>query len=146
MRDGYMALFNDHGFTAIRRVRGDNYCAIRSVIHELLCFAPVNVLNAASKYRGRLEAVLSKYPGLLQRWTFAGRIVVKPHEVMEKIDECMRVLSAEACVFRREDVLSKRIELGRRLFCSAEREMMVLKAVKLLLLSLKQRRIISPPF
>ena len=136
MRAGYSSLVAHHGICAIRRVRGDNYCAIRSVVHQLLCHHPLALRDASSDFKTRVRTLQATRPGLLQQWSFAGRIAVNNHEILSKITECHMTLMEEADVFIRESSTNKRFDMAFQLFSSGERELRVLEAVKVLMLRL----------
>ena len=143
MRRGYMSLVHDYNISALRLIRGDNYCAIRSVLHELLCRNPRALINACDSFSQRANTLQMSRSGFLQQWTFAGRIQDKPHEVLNKISECNSTLLEAAYMFEQEQSTEERFQRAALMFTAGECELRMLEAVKMLMLCLFHRFMFS---
>ena len=97
----------EEGYEYIRRIRGDNYCALRSVMFQILtsCDVKKSVLNlfpseeAALK---RLEELKAEHGALINEWKFGTNSFLREGKCRNK--------SLQACIKTFYDMVSSMTE------------------------------------
>lgn len=135
IRKGYKEM--SHKFSSVRRVRGDNYCALRATLYQVLC----HTTQMPDWLRGESVTMLPKeleaQEGLISQWIFPGECLQEDGTVdatqqlqgyMELLREKWQAAVACASPFERQ-------QLCEQWFQGGEQELGLMEALKLLMLS-----------
>lgn len=138
MRSAYQELI-DRGFDRILPVRGDNYCGIRAVTHQLLCHHPSHLNEINLLLPQMLQKHRVSHWDTLRRWSFAERL--KPANksdaaVNALLQECVTVFVDTNRGFVAIASHRERLAKAEEFFASSK-ELMYLEAVKLLMFCLR---------
>eukprot|EP00118_Oscarella_pearsei_P016074 m.150372 g.150372 ORF g.150372 m.150372 type:complete len:582 (+) comp38551_c0_seq30:63-1808(+) len=133
MLRGYQ-LISSRGFKSIRRIRGDNYCALRASLFQAL------VQNIPAIKEWRLDHFPSRVFKLeeckwLREWSFAERI--PSDQPVEFLGDCLGILSNKAREVLEKKSYAERVDYVARVFNDSRQwkiPIALLEAVKYLML------------
>uniref|UniRef100_A0A3Q0SQU3 OTU deubiquitinase with linear linkage specificity n=1 Tax=Amphilophus citrinellus TaxID=61819 RepID=A0A3Q0SQU3_AMPCI len=121
-------------FGSVRRVRGDNYCALRATLFQVLSHS---TQLPAWLHDENLAKQLEAQEGLINQWMFPGECLHgdRTGDAIQQLKGYMELLrnTWQAAVDCASDV--KRQQLCERVFQGGEEELGLLEALKLLMLS-----------
>ncbi|XP_077410425.1 uncharacterized protein LOC144040253 [Vanacampus margaritifer] len=127
IRKGYTEL-SQH-FAAVRQVRGDNYCALRATLFQ--------VLSQASQVPAWLQDddcdVAEDLSELTGQWTFPGETETQP-DVAQRLQNSLEILRNKWHAAARCPSAAERRQLCAAAFGGGEEEAAMLEALKLLML------------
>ena len=99
-RQGYEEMASRYGLTHLQRVRGDNYCAVRAALYQLLAkgLPPPNA--------NRCRRLLDSVGDWVTAWSFGSRLPYDVTTARAGIQDCLNTLSqlvrtaeGRACTF-----------------------------------------------
>ncbi|KAM7369769.1 hypothetical protein PAMP_011063 [Pampus punctatissimus] len=135
IRKGYKEM--SQRFGSLRRVRGDNYCALRATLFQVLSHSTQLPAWLQEEDVTTLPTVLEAQEGLISQWTFPGECLQgdETKDVTQQLKGYMELLrdkwrAAVDCCSAAE-----RQQLCERVFQGGEEELGLLEALKLLMLS-----------
>ncbi|KAM7390275.1 hypothetical protein PAMA_008445 [Pampus argenteus] len=135
IRKGYKEM--SQRFGSLRRVRGDNYCALRATLFQVLSHSTQLPAWLQEEDFTMLPTVLEAQEGLISLWTFPGECLQgdETKDVTQQLKGYMELLrdkwqAAVDCCSAAE-----RQQLCERVFQGGEEELGLLEALKLLMLS-----------
>uniref|UniRef100_A0AAV2LA28 Uncharacterized protein n=1 Tax=Knipowitschia caucasica TaxID=637954 RepID=A0AAV2LA28_KNICA len=135
IRKGYKEL--SQKFSSLRRVRGDNYCALRATLYQVLCNTSQMPQWLREDNITTLPKELEAQDGLICQWIFPGECLrgdgtgdatLQLQSYLELLQKKWR--EAAACASAAE-----RQQLCEQWFQGGEEELALLEALKLLMLS-----------
>lgn len=135
IRKGYKEM--SQKFSGVRRVRGDNYCALRATLYQVLCHATQMPDLLQEESVTMLPKELEAQDGLISQWIFPGECLQgdgtgdatqQLQGYMELLREKWQAALACACP-------SERQQLCEQWFQGGEQELGLLEALKLLMLA-----------
>ncbi|XP_062986305.1 ubiquitin thioesterase otulin isoform X2 [Elgaria multicarinata webbii] len=134
IRKGYEAV--SRKFISIRRVRGDNYCAVRATLFQALSQA-TQLPDWLQREDMMLvpERLMVKYDWITQ-WQLRQKWTSKVENLMEEIKECLMLLKRKWKNMSEIKILSERQAACDELFKSEEDEYRLYEAVKFLMLNI----------
>ncbi|XP_061445512.1 ubiquitin thioesterase otulin isoform X3 [Rhineura floridana] len=133
IRKGYEAV--SQKFISIRRVRGDNYCAIRATLFQ--------ALSQATRLPGWLqredmillpEKLMDKY-GWITQWQLRQKWTSKVENLVDEIKKCLMLLKSKWKHMSEMKMLTEKQAACDELFRSEEDEYKLYEAVKFLMLN-----------
>lgn len=135
IRKGYKEM--SQKFSSLRRVRGDNYCALRATLYQVLCHATHMPEWLREESVTMLPKELEAQDGLISQWVFPGECLQgdETGDATQQLQGYMELLrekwqAAVACACP-----SERLELCEQWFQGGEQELGLLEALKLLMLA-----------
>ncbi|NXX87884.1 OTUL thioesterase, partial [Centropus bengalensis] len=133
MRKGYEAVA--HKFASIRRVRGDNYCALRATLFQALSQATqLPSWLQSEDFTMLAENLLSKYDWI-KEWQLKEKMARKMGEISDEIREYLILLREKwKNISEIEDLVEKQ-EACDKLFTNEEEEYSLYEALKFLMLN-----------
>ncbi|KAJ7338420.1 hypothetical protein JRQ81_012062 [Phrynocephalus forsythii] len=134
IRKGYEAV--SHKFISIRRVRGDNYCAVRATLFQALSQA-IQLPDWLQREDIELlpQKLMAKYNWIAQ-WQLRQKGTSKVENLMDEIKECLMLLIRKWKNLSEMKNLAERQAACDELFRSEEDEYKLYEAVKFLMLSI----------
>ncbi|XP_074843935.1 ubiquitin thioesterase otulin isoform X2 [Carettochelys insculpta] len=133
MKKGYEAV--SQKFTSIRRVRGDNYCAVRATLFQALSQASELPEWLQSEELMLLpEKLLSKYDWIRQ-WQLRPKLGRKMGELSDEIKDCLMLLRKKWESMSEMKSPVERQAACDELFTNEEEEYSLYEAVKFLMLN-----------
>lgn len=138
MRLGYSQVVQSTGCESMRRIRGDNYCALRATLFQVLS-QNLNILLSWKKIRDIIsvpdELVQDYKCGWLTEWSFAGRLRVSPKKKIDTLRQCLQSFCDQVEASRSMETQDARILCFLSFFNSGrEEEILLFEAIKLLML------------
>ncbi|XP_034428755.1 ubiquitin thioesterase otulin isoform X1 [Hippoglossus hippoglossus] len=134
IRKGYKEM--SQRFSSLRRVRGDNYCALRATLFQVLSLSTELPAWLQEDDATRLPEHLEAQEGLISQWTFPGQCLQGDGtgDVTQQLKSYMELLRNkwQAAVDCSSD--AERHQLCERVFQGGEEELGLLEALKLLML------------
>ncbi|XP_030300973.1 ubiquitin thioesterase otulin isoform X1 [Calypte anna] len=133
MRKGYEAV--SRKFASIRRVRGDNYCALRATLFQALSQATqVPSWLESEDFTMLPERLLSKYDWI-QQWQLKQKLSRKMGEISDEIKEYLMLLRKKwKYISEIKDPIEKQAACDK-LFKNEEEEYSLYEALKFLMLN-----------
>lgn len=136
IRKGYKEM--SHRFSGLRRVRGDNYCALRATLYQVLCHTTQVPKWLQEDTFTMLPKELEAQEGLISQWIFPGECLLHGDgtlDATQQLQGYMELLrekwqAAVACAS-----LSERQQLCEQWFQGGEQELGLMEALKLLMLA-----------
>ncbi|XP_053164718.1 ubiquitin thioesterase otulin-like [Hemicordylus capensis] len=133
IRKGYEAV--SHKFISIRRVRGDNYCAVRATLFQALsqanqlpdCLRDEDIMSLPEK-------LIVKYDWITQ-WQLRQRWTRKVENLIDEIKECLVLLRRKWQLVSEIKTFAERQAACDELFKGDEDEYSLYEAVKFLMLN-----------
>ncbi|KAF7240407.1 Ubiquitin thioesterase otulin [Varanus komodoensis] len=133
IRKGYKAV--SQKFISIRRVRGDNYCAVRATLFQALAqTTQLPVWLQREDIMLLPEKLMNKYDWITQ-WQLRQKWTTKAENLMDEIKECLILLKMKWKNLSEMKSLSERQAACDKLFKSEDDEYRLYEAVKFLMLS-----------
>lgn len=135
IRKGYKEM--SQRFSSLRRVRGDNYCALRATLYQVLCHTTQMPVWLQEENVTMLPKQLEAQEGLISHWVFPGECLQEDGtgDATQQLKGYMELLQNkwQAAV----DCLSaaERQQLCEHVFQGGEEELGLLEALKLLMLA-----------
>lgn len=135
IRKGYREM--SQKFSSVRRVRGDNYCALRATLYQVLCQATQMPEWLREESVTMLPKELEAQDGLISQWIFPGECLQgdgtgdatqQLQGYMELLREKWQAAVVCACP-------SERQQLCEQWFQGGEQELGLMEALKLLMLA-----------
>lgn len=134
IRKGYKEM--SQRFSSVRRVRGDNYCALRATLYQVLCHSTQLPVWLQDDDITMLPKELEAQDGLISQWTFPGECVQGDGsgDAAQQLKGYMELLrnkwqAAVGC-----SSTAERQRLCELVFRGGEEELGLLEALKLLML------------
>nr|XP_028593789.1 ubiquitin thioesterase otulin isoform X1 [Podarcis muralis]XP_028593790.1 ubiquitin thioesterase otulin isoform X1 [Podarcis muralis] len=133
IRKGYEAV--SQKFISIRRVRGDNYCAVRATLFQALSQA-VQIPAWLKREDMMLlpEKLMEKY-GWIAQWKLRQKWTSKVENLVDEIKDCLMLLKSKWKRMSEMKALAERQVACDELFRSEEDEYKLYEAVKFLMLN-----------
>uniref|UniRef100_UPI003AACD07E uncharacterized protein n=1 Tax=Centroberyx gerrardi TaxID=166262 RepID=UPI003AACD07E len=135
IRKGYKEM--SQRFGSLRRVRGDNYCALRATLFQVLCHSTQLPAWLQQEDIAMLPEELEAREGLISQWTFPGECQQGDgtDDAAQRLKGYIELLqnrwkAAVGC-----STAEERQQLCERVFQGGEEELGLLEALKLLMLS-----------
>ncbi|XP_060047149.1 ubiquitin thioesterase otulin isoform X4 [Erinaceus europaeus] len=133
MRKGYEEV--SQKFTSIRRVRGDNYCALRATLFQAMSQATASPAWLQDPELTRLpEKLISKHSWIKQ-WKLGLQLEEKGEDLVENIKESLALLRRKWAALADLGTAEARQLACDELFASADEEYLLYEAIKFLMLS-----------
>lgn len=138
MRLGYQEIINVTSRSAMRKIRGDNYCGLRAT-----CFQILSQKLSVLETWGSCDELIDLPQTLLQshrcswlaQWSFAGRLKVTPKKRLDTLKSCLQNFCDEVQISRSIDSDEERINHFLDYFNSGKPdEVLLFEAMKLLML------------
>ncbi|XP_068707559.1 uncharacterized protein [Montipora foliosa] len=132
MKKGYESILLRTKCQHLRQIRGDNYCAIRAVLFQILAGEQTNLNLFAPEKMTRLENIPSSLAAV-DHWSFANRLPVAQSEVVKTLEKFLAFFSDK--IRKIHDISSQpeRIESVLSLLNNEPEEFKMLEATKLLM-------------
>ena len=143
MLEGYNELVKRFNSSYLRRIRGDNYCALRSVVFHLLTQANEVVLfrsktNDSSAYiKNVIHRLVNELNciNLLNQWNFANRVSFSTEDRLQVAHKCVDCLADQLTEFGNIESDAERHEAAANLMNNGSiTEIYLFEAVKLMML------------
>ncbi|XP_077789483.1 ubiquitin thioesterase otulin isoform X2 [Podarcis muralis] len=133
IRKGYEAV--SQKFISIRRVRGDNYCAVRATLFQALSQA-VQLPDWLKREDMMLlpEKLMEKY-GWIAQWQLRQKWTSKVENLVDEIKDCLMLLKSKWKRMSEMKAFAERQVACDELFRSEEDEYKLYEAVKFLMLN-----------
>lgn len=135
IKKGYKEM--SQSFASVRRVRGDNYCALRATLFQVLSHSTQLPAWLQDEDVIMLPKQLEAQDGLISQWTFPGECLQRDGtgDAVQQLKGYMELLrnTWQAAVDCATD--AERQQLCERVFQGGEEELGLLEALKLLMLS-----------
>lgn len=135
IRKGYKEM--SHKFSSVRRVRGDNYCALRATLYQVLCHTTHMPECLRQESVTMLPKELEAQEGLISQWIFPGECLqgdgtIDATQQLQGYIELLREKwqAAVLCASPAE-----RQQLCEQWFQGGEQELGMMEALKLLMLT-----------
>ncbi|XP_034023265.1 uncharacterized protein LOC117507489 isoform X2 [Thalassophryne amazonica] len=134
IRKGYKVMSQTFG--SLRRVRGDNYCALRATLFQVLCHATQVPAWLQQEDITLLPEELEAQEGLVSQWLFPGecRQGNRITDATQQLKGYMELLQKKWRAVADCSGAVERLQLCERLFQGGEEELGLLEALKLLML------------
>ncbi|XP_020636943.3 ubiquitin thioesterase otulin isoform X1 [Pogona vitticeps] len=134
IRKGYEAV--SHKFISIRRVRGDNYCAVRATLFQALS-QTIQLPDWLQREDIVLlpQKLMAKYDWIAQ-WQLRRKWTSKVENLMDEIKECLMLLMRKWKNLSEMTNVAERLAACDELFRSEEEEYKLYEAVKFLMLNI----------
>jgi ubiquitin thioesterase otulin len=137
MRKGYKGIPGKVGFHHLRRIRGDNYCALRATLYQVLVhrLPLAEAIGSLQEVTKLLEVFRDRQYVYLQNWSFGGRLTTRSGQVYDQVLQCVQCLYQQI-----EAVLNQNSEEAREKYVSSllnsseETDIRLMEAVKVLLM------------
>ncbi|XP_041670168.1 flocculation protein FLO11-like [Cheilinus undulatus] len=135
IRKGYKEM--SQRFGCLRRVRGDNYCALRATLFQVLSHSTKLPLWLQEEDITMLPKQLEAQEGLISQWTFPGECLQGDGtgDAIAQLKGYMELLRTKWQAAVDCSSASERQQLCERVFQGGEEELGLLEALKLLMLS-----------
>ncbi|XP_074549902.1 uncharacterized protein LOC141807662 [Halichoeres trimaculatus] len=134
IRKGYKEL--SQRFSSLRRVRGDNYCALRATLFQVLCHSTQLPVWLQEEDITMLPKQLEAQEGLISQWTFPGECVQGDGtDAIAQLKGYMEQLRNKWQAAVDCSSALERQQLCERVFQGGEEELGLLEALKLLMLN-----------
>lgn len=136
LREGYHEVSKLFGLTSVQTVRADNFCAMRSVLYQVLVnnLAITKTIGTNQECIRKLNVFTSPQHCYLKTWNFANRLPYVKGMTDEMLRNCVH------CLYHQIEVLSEMKSLATReeymtklLNCNPEVDLKLLEAVKVLM-------------
>lgn len=132
MKKGYDDILSRTKCQYLRRIRGDNYCAIRSVLFQMLA-AQCSIKNLFARDKiAKLESI-PRSLAEVDHWSFANRLPVSQSEVVETLEKFLAFFKEKICKVLDISSQPERVEHILSLFNNEPEEFQLLEATKLLM-------------
>ncbi|CAB1448663.1 unnamed protein product [Pleuronectes platessa] len=134
IRKGYKEM--SQRFSSLRRVRGDNYCALRATLFQVLSHSTQLPVWLQEDDATMLPEHLETQEGLISQWTFPGQCQRGdgPEDVTQQLKSYMELLRNKWQAAVDCSSAAERHQLCERVFQGGEEELGLLEALKLLML------------
>lgn len=135
IRKGYKEM--SHKFSGVRRVRGDNYCALRATLYQVLCHATQMPEWLQQENVTMLPKELEAQEGLISQWIFPGECLLGDGTVdaTQQLQGYMELLQQKWQAAVLCESPSERQHLCEQWFQGGEQELGLMEALKLLMLA-----------
>uniref|UniRef100_A0A4W3IMR8 OTU deubiquitinase with linear linkage specificity like n=1 Tax=Callorhinchus milii TaxID=7868 RepID=A0A4W3IMR8_CALMI len=134
MRQAYKAVYMDHHFKHIRRIRGDNYCALRATLFQILSQGiPFPTWMKEQDIAKFPEKVYSQGCNWVQQYSF-GPEKYTGENVFGKLRKNLETLKVQWITISAIKDQEKRVEMCINLFNDQKKEYMMFEAMKFLML------------
>lgn len=132
MKKGYDDILSRTKCQYLRRIRGDNYCAIRSVLFQMLA-AQCSIKNLFARDKiAKLESI-PRSLAEVDHWSFANRLPVSQSDVVETLEKFLAFFKEKICKVLDISSQPERVENILSLFNNEPEEFQLLEATKLLM-------------
>ncbi|XP_028290751.1 uncharacterized protein LOC114454459 [Gouania willdenowi] len=133
IKKGYKEM--SHRFSSLRRVRGDNYCALRATLFQVLSHSTQLPTWLQDDDITSLPKHLQAQEGLISQWTFPSDCLLEDRgDATQRLGGYMELLQNKWRAAVDCSSAAERQQLCERLFQCGEEELGLLEAVKLLML------------
>ncbi|AWP17103.1 Hypothetical protein SMAX5B_004612 [Scophthalmus maximus] len=134
IRKGYEEMSQKFG--SLRRVRGDNYCALRATLFQVLSHCTQLPAWLQDEDTAMLLKKLEAQEGLVKQWKFPGECLQRDGtgDVTQQLKSYMELLRSEWQAAVDCSSAVERQQLCERVFQGGEEELGLLEALKLLML------------
>ncbi|KAM6971566.1 ubiquitin thioesterase otulin [Tautogolabrus adspersus] len=135
IRKGYKEMSQKFG--SLRRVRGDNYCALRATLFQALSHSTELPVWLQEEDITMLPKQLEAQEGLISQWTFPGECLLGDgtEDAIAQLKGYVELLKNKWRAAVDCSSASERQQLCERVFQGGEEELGLLEALKLLMLS-----------
>ena len=139
LRNGYQMLITNTGSNFMRQIRGDNYCALRATIFQVLS-QNTDILTSHPDWKQYLNTLVTRLLNdykcdWLSKWSFADRLHSTPENRFSVMQDCLNFLIEQKDLSNAMKSNSDRIAHFTALFNSGTNaEIMLFEAIKLLML------------
>ncbi|KAK7881714.1 hypothetical protein WMY93_030123 [Mugilogobius chulae] len=135
IRKGYKDM--SQKFSSLRRVRGDNYCALRATLYQVLCHTTQMPQWLQEDRFRMLPKDLEETEGLISQWIFPGECLRGDGtgDAIQQLQSYMELLQNKWQAAVDCASLAERQQLCEQWFQGGEEELGLLEALKLLMLA-----------
>ncbi|XP_045175267.2 uncharacterized protein LOC123536288 isoform X3 [Mercenaria mercenaria] len=137
IREAYRAIPQHCQCCHLRRIRGDNYCGIRSTVYQTLvnCLPPLNVWASMGETLQHLKRAYSNRTSGIHQWNFANRISYNTENQFEIMQHCLSTLYAKMEEMTQHSSYTEREQyLVKMLNTDSDCDLELMEGVKLLML------------